>query len=73
MARMTKPNPTPEVVRNIAADWAWAYPIYELSIPGDKKVVAVAIDPSGLMADIAPENNSYSVISSDVVNEAEKD
>ena len=58
MARAEKENPYPNVKRVVAEDWAWAYPTYDLSIPGGKKVTSVQIDPSGLMADIDLENNS---------------
>ncbi|MCB4798257.1 M1 family metallopeptidase [Neotamlana laminarinivorans] len=36
-------------------DWAWAYPTYTFN--AEKSVKSVQIDPSGLMADINPDNN----------------
>ena len=59
MARMEKPNPTPEIKRTVVSDWAWAYPTYELVVPENKEVVSATIDPSGLMADIALDNNTF--------------
>ncbi|KAA3619110.1 MAG: M1 family peptidase [Flavobacterium sp.] len=61
MARAEKENPYPKVKRVVSNDWAWAYPTYDLQIPGGKKVTSVQIDPSGLMADINMENNSMVV------------
>jgi len=55
-----KPNPYPETKRTVAADWAWAFPTYELKIPVKSgKVKSITIDPSGLMADVKPDNNSW--------------
>ncbi|MBX2826684.1 MAG: M1 family metallopeptidase [Flavobacteriaceae bacterium] len=59
MMRGEKDNPTPDVNRTLLGDWAWAYPTYEFEIPAGKKVKRLEIDPSKLMADIAPENNTY--------------
>ncbi|GAB5400772.1 MAG: M1 family metallopeptidase [Aureisphaera sp.] len=59
MMRGEKSNPTPAINRTLLKDWAWAYPTYEFEIPGNKKVKRLVIDPSKLMADIAPENNTY--------------
>ncbi len=59
MARAEKPNPTPAIERSVVADWAWAYPTYDLRIANGKKVLSVKIDPTGLMADIEPENNTF--------------
>ncbi|MCR8667266.1 M1 family metallopeptidase [Aestuariibaculum sp. M13] len=39
----------------IAADWAWAYPVYTLK--ANKAVKSVQIDPKNMMADINRENN----------------
>ncbi|MDC8005117.1 M1 family metallopeptidase [Aureisphaera galaxeae] len=59
MMRGEKTNPTPDIDRVVLKDWAWAYPTYEFEIPTNKKVKRLVIDPSKLMADIAPENNTY--------------
>lgn len=55
-----KENPYPSIKRTTVKNWPWAYPTYELSI--DKPISSIEriqIDPSGLMADIDLENNSY--------------
>ena len=55
-----KENPYPTIKRTVLKSWPWAQPTYELTI--DKAVSSVKgiqIDPSGLMADIDLENNTY--------------
>ena len=37
--------------------WAWVAPAYEFVV--SKNILSVQIDPSGLMADMAPENNQF--------------
>ena len=60
MMMYEKPNPYPEMKRTVLPDWAWAFQNYEFKIPVKSgKVRSVTIDPSGLMADIKPENNSW--------------
>lgn len=45
---------------NLEADWPWTNPTYEFVIPCKlKKVVKVEIDPSGRLADIDRENNTW--------------
>lgn len=46
---------------SISADWAWAYPTYELKLGGVKMsdVQSIEIDPKGMMADVNRENNSW--------------
>ncbi len=61
MARAEKPNPHPEILRTVVSDWSWANPDYDLLISGDKEISKVIIDPSGLMADINPEDNVFSI------------
>ncbi|MEY8849501.1 M1 family metallopeptidase [Psychroserpens sp. XS_ASV72] len=41
----------------ILSDWAWAYPTY--SFETSKKIKSAEIDPSGFMADVDRENNTY--------------
>ncbi|MBL4887495.1 MAG: M1 family metallopeptidase [Flavobacteriaceae bacterium] len=60
MMRGEKPNSSSGIKRTVLKDWAWAYPSYNFEIPGQKNVKEMTIDPSRLMADINPENNSYS-------------
>ena len=48
--------------RTVVKGWDWAYPTYELPLSQAKsKIKSVVIDPSGLMADVNQENNSYPV------------
>lgn len=61
MMRGEKKNPTPSIDRTVLKDWAWSYPTYEFEISAGKKVKTLTIDPSKLMADIAPENNTLNV------------
>lgn len=60
MMSFEKENPTPAIKRTVLNDWAWAYPTYELKITKPKAAIKkITLDPSGLMADVKPENNSY--------------
>ncbi len=56
-----KENPTPEIKRTVLKEWGWAEPTYSLQIENQKTVKKVIIDPSGLMADVKPENNTFEV------------
>ena len=60
MMSFEKENPTPAVKRTVLNDWAWAYPTFEFSIAKPKaSIKKITLDPSGLMADVKAENNSY--------------
>jgi aminopeptidase N len=60
MMSFEKENPTPAIKRTVLNDWAWAYPTFEFSIAKTKSSIKkITIDPSGLMADVKLENNSY--------------
>ena len=62
MMSFEKENPTPAIKRTTIADWAWAFPGYTFSIAKPKStILKITIDPSGLMADVKPENNSYEI------------
>ena len=62
MMSFEKENPTPAIKRTVAKDWAWAYPIYELTIGKPKSAIKkITIDPSGLLADVKPANNILEV------------
>lgn len=54
-----------EVGRNVttAADWAWAYPTYELALDGVNlnNVKSVTIDPKEMMADVNKGNNTFPI------------
>lgn len=60
MMRGEKENPYPGIPRTVLPDWPWAQVVYEfdLGIPLEQ-VQALLIDPSGLMADVRPENNAW--------------
>ncbi len=60
MMRGEKENPYPNLKRTVAEDWVWASPTYELIIdkPYDS-LLGISIDPSKLMADVNPENNTF--------------
>jgi aminopeptidase N len=60
MMNFEKENPTPEIKRTVLSDWAWAYPTFEFAVSKPKtSIKKITIDPSGLMADVKPENNSF--------------
>ncbi len=59
MMRGEKPSDFINYKRTIAADWAWAYPTYQLKIPNTKKVKSMMIDASKRLADVNAENNSW--------------
>jgi aminopeptidase N len=62
MMSFEKENPNPEIKRTVLGDWAWAFPAYEFGISKPKTTIKkITIDPSGLMADVKRENNSYEV------------
>lgn len=55
-----KANPYPGIDREVLDDWPWAQPEYTFEVDAPKEqILAVLIDPSQLMADIAPENNAW--------------
>jgi hypothetical protein len=60
MMSFEKENPTPAIKRTVLNNWAWANPSFEFSIGKPKaSIKKITLDPSGLMADVKPENNSY--------------
>ncbi len=62
MMNYEKKNPTPSIKRTILSDWAWGNPNYFFEIPKSKTTIKkITIDPSGLMADVRSENNSYEI------------
>lgn len=59
MMSFEKENPNQNLKRSTLADWAWAFPTYNLSINKPKNSIKkITIDPSGLMADVKKENNT---------------
>ena len=62
MMSFEKANPTPEISRTVLRDWTWGDPNYSFNISKAKdKIKKITIDPSGLMADVKPDNNSYEI------------
>jgi hypothetical protein len=60
MMSFVKENPYPQMKRTVLKDWAWGNPDYEFTIDKAKSAIkSITIDPSGLMADVKPENNVY--------------
>lgn len=60
MMAFEKPNPYPQMKRTVLADWAWAMPKYQFTLPkASGKIKSVTIDPSGYMTDVKPENNTF--------------
>lgn len=60
MMSFEKANPTPEISRTVLRDWTWGDPNYSFNISKAKdKIKKITIDPSGLMADVKSDNNSY--------------
>ena len=60
MMRGEKDNPYSGMAWEVMPDWPWAQPEYtvEVDVPADQ-IQAVLIDPSQLMADVDPGNNSW--------------
>lgn len=44
----------------VVDDWGWGHPTYTLSLPNGKKAAKIVIDPSGKMADVNAEDNTWS-------------
>ena len=62
MMSFEKENPTPSIKRTVLKDWAWGNPNYFFEINKSKTTIKkVTIDPSGLMADVKKENNTYEI------------
>jgi len=60
LMRGEKPLETPGVKRTVLEDWAWTNPTYNLAIPASVSTISsITIDPSGRMADINRDNNSF--------------
>lgn len=60
LQRGTRPNEGryPKVVNETT--WPWAYPLYALALPYPiSSIQSVAIDPSGRLADVLPDDNTY--------------
>lgn len=59
LLRWSKPNET-GIKRTDLEGWDWAYPTYDFTINSQKSnIKSIAIDNSGLLADVNRENNIY--------------
>jgi len=59
MMAYEKPNPNPAQKRTVLKPWAWGNPDYEIMLTKPRSMVkSIVIDPSSLMADIKPEDNT---------------
>lgn len=59
LMRWSKDNPYPNIKRTVLKGWDWAYPTFDFKFDTKgKKIKAVVIDPSQLMADVDQANNS---------------
>lgn len=59
LMRWSKPNET-SLRRTETEGWDWAYPTFDVVISKDKsQIKSIIIDPSGTLADVNRENNSY--------------
>lgn len=60
LLRFEKENPYKGIKRTVLKGWDWAYPTYFFEIPKSKSTIkAIVIDPSGLMADVNRDNNTF--------------
>ncbi|MEP2936529.1 MAG: M1 family metallopeptidase [Gilvibacter sp.] len=59
MMRAGKTNPYEGVKKTELEDWPWTNPTYSFNTSKGKTVKKVVIDPSGLMADVDPTNNTF--------------
>jgi hypothetical protein len=57
LMRWEKPNPYP-IDRSVLKGWDWAYPTFTFDVT-KKSIKAIVIDPSGLMADVDLNNNTW--------------
>ncbi len=59
--RKEKENPIPSMKRTILPDWPWTNPTYSLDLSKPKsEIKSIGIDITNTMADINPNNNSFS-------------
>ena len=55
-----KENEFPDLEREVADDWPWVFPEYELTIDRPlSEVTRIEIDPSGRMADVNRADNIW--------------
>lgn len=62
MMSFEKENPTPAIKRTVLKDWAWGNSKYFFEVPKSKtSIKKITIDPSGLMADVKKDNNTFEI------------
>lgn len=62
MMSFEKENPTPAIKRTVLKDWAWGNSNYFFEVPKSRtSIKKITIDPSGLMADVKKENNTFEI------------
>jgi uncharacterized cupredoxin-like copper-binding protein len=62
MMSFHKENPTLNIKRTTLNDWTWGNPNYSFILEKPRtSILKITIDPSGLMADVKKENNSYEI------------
>ncbi|GAQ48328.1 Zn-dependent aminopeptidase [Flavobacterium psychrophilum] len=59
LMRWTKENQNLAIKRTVLEGWDWAYPTFEFNVNTKSPIKNIAIDPSGLMADVNKENNFF--------------
>jgi len=60
MMNFEKGNPTPQIKREVLNDWAWSNPNYVFNLQKPTSTIKkITLDPSGLMADVKTENNTF--------------
>ena len=61
MMHFVKENPNANIKRTVLKDWTWAQPTYSFPVSNQSSVKKITIDPSGFLADVKPENNTFEV------------
>jgi hypothetical protein len=60
MMHYVKAHNNPEIKRTVLTDWNWGNPNYTFTLAATKNTIKkITLDPSGLMADIKKENNTF--------------
>jgi hypothetical protein len=60
MMHYVKAHNNPELKRTVLTDWTWGNPNYTFTLAATKNTIKkITLDPSGLMADIKKENNTF--------------
>jgi aminopeptidase N len=60
MMHYVKAHNNPELKRTVLTDWNWGNPNYTFTLAATKNSIKkITLDPSGLMADVKKENNTF--------------